>query len=110
MMVSATVSSTESVIPADIFVPAYELVRSIEDKIKDKYDDATFQLLCGPEEALHLKVYSSAPTMWDVMDLVRDDLAELEDNANMLLYVVPVRHEDREQAPDARRNGRNQSA
>lgn len=109
-MVSAPVRSAETGIPADIFVPAYQLIRDIERKIKAKYGDADFQLLCGPEEALHLKVYSSAPTMWDVMDLVRGDLAELEDTANMLLYVVPVRHEDREQGPDPRRNGRDQSA
>lgn len=92
-----------TVIPPDIFVPAYELIRGIEDKIKNRYPDAEFQLLCGPEEALHLKVYSDAPSMWDVMELVRDDLMELREAAEMCLYVVPVRHEDREDPPNAAR-------
>ena len=95
-MISETAHTKESTIPADIFVPAYELIREIEDKIKVAYPDAEFQLLCGPEEAMHLKVYSNAPTMWDVMELVRDDLTELEETSTLALYVVPIRHEDRE--------------
>ena len=101
-----SVRHAATVIPPDIFVPAYELIRGIESKIKDEYPDAEFQLLCGPEEALHLKVYSNAPSMWDVMDLVRADLMELRETAEMCLYVVPVRHEDREdQSNVANTNG-----
>ena len=99
----------ETIIPADIFVPAYGLVRGVEDKIKATYLDAEFQLLCGPDEALHLKVYSSAPSMWDVMDLVRDDLLELREKAGIFLFVLPVRHEDREgNEPTFGANGNNQ--
>lgn len=85
----------KTVIPADVFVPAYEHIRAIEKKIKAEYEDAEFQLLCGPEEALHLKVFVDA-SMWDVMDLVRDDLLGLREDTGMCLYVVPVGHEDRE--------------
>lgn len=93
--------------PTVVFAETYEIVRSIEQKIKGVHDDAEFELLVGPDDALHLRVYSSAPTIWEIIELVEDDLAALEDDEDLQLFVVPVRHEDREsrRSGDPRRNG-----
>ena len=93
--------------PTIVFAKNYELIRNIERKIKSVYEDADFELLVGPDDALHLRVYSSAESIWDVMDLVEDELIALEDDDGLAVFVVPVRHEDREaKIPnELRRNG-----
>ena len=93
--------------PTVVFAEAYELIRNVEKKIKSAYDDAEFELLVGPDDALHLRVYSSAPSMWEIIELVEDDLIALEDEEELQLFIVPVRHEDRERQgkSDLRRDG-----
>lgn len=92
--------------PTIVFAKTYELIRGIEHKIQAAFEDADFELLVGPDDVLHLRVSSSAESIWEVMDLVEDDLIALEDGEGLTLFVVPVRHEDREpKLPSERRNG-----
>ncbi len=93
--------------PTVVFAETYELIRHIEQKITSVFGDAEFELLVGPDDALHLRVYSSADSVWEVIDLVEDEIIALEDDEGLSLFVVPVRHEDREAKPpaDLRRNG-----
>ncbi len=94
--------------PTIVFAKTYELIRHIEQRIKSVFEDADFELLVGPDDALHLRVYSSANSVWEVIDLVEDEVIALEDDEGLSLFVVPVRHEDREAKPPAelRRNGK----
>ncbi|MCH8007279.1 MAG: hypothetical protein IIC91_00260 [Chloroflexi bacterium] len=104
----ATMTKPPLDFPTIVFAETYELIRHIEEKIAAVFADAKFELLVGPDSALHLRVYSSAESVWEVIDLVEDDVIALEDDEGLSLFVVPVRHEDRETKPPAelRRNGR----
>ena len=56
----------------------YDRVRSAEQKVKDVFPDAEFVLVVGSDDALHLRVYSSAePMRGPTMKLIGDDLSSI---------------------------------
>ena len=56
----------------------YDRVRSAEQKVKDVFPDAEFVLVIGSDDALHLRVYSSAESMRaTIIKLVEDDLGSI---------------------------------
>ena len=56
----------------------YDRVRSAEQKVKDVFPDAEFVLVVGSDDALHLRVYSSAESMrGPIMELIGDDLSSI---------------------------------
>lgn len=75
---------------------AYNLIRRVEDKIRAAYKEAEFELLCGPDDALHLKVYTNDEDLWGPLQLVERDLLHLQETEGLNLHVVPLRFEDRE--------------
>ena len=52
----------------------FDRVRRLEQKVKGIFPDAEFVLVVGSDDALHLRVYSSADSMRGVSQLVEDDL------------------------------------
>ncbi len=53
----------------------YDRVRRAEQKVKDVFPDAEFVLVVGSDDALHLRVYSSAEsTRGAIIELIDDDL------------------------------------
>jgi len=95
MTMTAT-RTRDVMLPTRVFAEAYKLVHGIEDKILENYPGAEFDLLCGPDEVLHLKVYTPQGALTDLLDLVEEDLMLLEDTQDLTLYVIPLRLEDRE--------------
>ncbi len=58
---------------------AYDRVRGVEQKVKGIFPDAEFVFVVGSDDALHLRVYSSAESMRGVIQLVEGELeSELE--------------------------------
>ncbi len=56
----------------------YDRVRRAEQKVKDVFPDAEFLLVVGSDDALHLRVYSSAESMWGaIIKLIEDDLRSM---------------------------------
>lgn len=56
----------------------YDRVRSAEQKVKGVFPDAEFVLVVGSDDALHLRVYSSAESMSGaIKELVEDDLSSI---------------------------------
>jgi hypothetical protein len=75
----------------------FNFIRAIEDKIKAKYSDAEFELLDGPDEMLHLKVFTDqAKSFWDPIELVKDELLSLQQREGIALHVIPQAMEDKE--------------
>jgi len=74
----------------------YNTIKAIEAKIREEYPEVETELLCGPDEALHLIVYTNDPSLWNPMEYIEDELVALEDRENLSLYVVPLRFSDRE--------------
>ena len=52
----------------------YDRVRGLEQKVKGVFPDAEFVLVVGSDDALHLRVYSSAESMRGVIELVEAGL------------------------------------
>ncbi len=53
----------------------YDRVRSAEQKVKDVFPEVEFVLVVGSDDALHLRVYSSAESMRGaIIELVEGDL------------------------------------
>lgn len=103
MVLEATPRSV-SMAAADI----HKAVSKIEAKIRAVYKDADFDLLVGPDDAYHLRVFTSEPSLWKPIELVEDDLFDLQEAEQIQLYVIPLRHEDREgvnDPPGFMRNG-----
>ena len=56
----------------------YDRVRRAEQKVKDVFPDAEFLLVVGSDDALHLRVYSSAESMRGaIIKLIEDDLRSM---------------------------------
>ncbi len=56
----------------------YDRVRRAEQKVKDVFPDAEFVLVVGPDDALHLRVYSSAESLRGaIIELIEDDLRSM---------------------------------
>ncbi len=56
----------------------YDRVRRAEQKVKDVFPDAEFLLVVGSDDALHLRVYSSAESMRGaIIELIDDDLTSM---------------------------------
>ncbi len=53
----------------------YDRVRSVEQKVKDIFPDTEFVLVLGSDDALHVRVYASAESRREVIELVGDDLS-----------------------------------
>lgn len=82
-------------IPAGSFADAYAKLRSIEDKIRSHYPEAEFQLACGPDDELHLSVFTSNRSPDDVRTLAEDDQDALELVHGLFVYVLPLSLADR---------------
>ena len=78
----------------------YNQIRRIEDKIRVKYANAEFELLCGPDDALHLKVFTNDEDLWGPLALVEEDLIDLQASDGLNLHLIPLRFEDKEESEE----------
>jgi hypothetical protein len=78
----------------------YNQIRRIEDKIRGEYADAEFELLCGPDDALHLKVFTNDDDLWGPLALVEHDLIDLQARDGLNLHLIPLRFEDKEETEE----------
>lgn len=83
---------------------------AIQKKLLAKFEDAEFELVLGPDEAYHLKVYTDEPSILSPMDLVADELLDLHDTVGIELYIVPLSLRDKKNEtpilPRHMRNGK----
>ena len=81
-----------SVVATDL----YHRIEAIEDKIRDRYPEAEFELLCGPDEySFHLEVYTAEGDLWAPASLVDDEVDQILYDFGLVVFVIPLRLEDR---------------
>ena len=94
-------AKTPSVLTLEQFVDVYEEIRRIQEKLRTRYPEAEFLLRCGPDSTLELYVWTRAESVWEPMDLTKDDQDELLRRHDISLYVVPGRFPDDAEAGSA---------
>ena len=71
------------------------VVRALDDikrAILDRYPEATFHVSVGGEpEGIYLEPIVDVDDMFEVLDVIRDRLLEVQDDEYLPVYVVPLR-------------------
>lgn len=68
---------------------------AVQKRLLEEFPAAEFDLVYGPDEAYHLKVWTDERSILRVMEVVEDDLLNLLDDYGIELYVIPLSLQDK---------------